>query len=64
MEDVMSLLAKLLTLSAIKTQDADGTDELVMSRAGDRESPARAPAADRDRPDHRHRHRQDGGAEP
>jgi len=34
MEDVMSLLAKLLTLSAIKTQDADGTDELVMSRAG------------------------------
>ena len=30
----MSLFAKLLTLSAIQTQDSDGTDELVMSRAG------------------------------
>jgi len=30
----MSLLAKLISLTARQTQDADGTDELVMSRAG------------------------------
>lgn len=29
----MSLLAKLISLTARQTQDADGTDELVMSRA-------------------------------
>jgi hypothetical protein len=33
-EDVMSLLAKLISLTALQTQDADGTDELAMSRAG------------------------------
>ena len=30
----MALLAKLISLTALQTQDADGTDELVMSRAG------------------------------
>ncbi|MDB5580418.1 MAG: hypothetical protein JWR80_5594 [Bradyrhizobium sp.] len=30
----MGLLAKLITLTARQTQDADGTDELVMSRGG------------------------------
>jgi hypothetical protein len=33
-KDIMSLLAKLISLTARQTQDADGTDELVMSRAG------------------------------
>ena len=30
----MSLFAKLITLTALQTQDADGTDELVVSRRG------------------------------
>jgi len=30
----MALLAKLISLTARQTQDADGTDELVMSRGG------------------------------
>lgn len=30
----MGLLAKLISLTALQTQDADGTDELVMSRGG------------------------------
>ena len=30
----MGLLAKLISLKALQTQDADGTDELVVSRAG------------------------------
>jgi hypothetical protein len=29
----MGLLAKLISLTALQTQDADGTDELVISRA-------------------------------
>jgi hypothetical protein len=34
MEEIMSLFAKLITLTALQTQDADGTDELVVSRRG------------------------------
>jgi hypothetical protein len=33
-EEVMALLAKLITLTARQTQDGDGMDELVMSRRG------------------------------
>src|SRR6266478_3470062 len=33
-EDITSLLAKLISRTARQTQDADGTDELVMSKAG------------------------------
>src|SRR5207248_10566277 len=33
-EEIMSLLAKLITLTALQTQDGDGSDELVMSRGG------------------------------
>jgi hypothetical protein len=31
-EEIMGLLAKLITLTALQTQDRDGSDELVMSR--------------------------------